>query len=149
MGRLVVGSGMATRSKTSKAEKKDRRSAKEREEEQLREYVQDMIDHLVDSAAAADVMGGISAERVHALQHDRPIVEAAAAMWKKARPSQALTTLVVDLAAELARHEDALEALVKRCEALVHEDSVIIDAADQDREAIEAAIRVDHDHDHG
>jgi hypothetical protein len=139
---------MATRSKSTKSDKARKRSARDREAERIREYVTDMIDHLKASSSAADVLGGIAAERVHGLQHDQPVVAATLAMWKTALPAHALTGLADELAAELARHDAALKALVTRCEAQFEAESVTIAPSDEDKKAIEAAVLVEHDHDH-
>jgi hypothetical protein len=140
---------MATRSKVSKADKKNRRAARDREQEKLVEFVTEMTARLIVSHSAADVLGGITAEERHGLQHSRPLVDAAAAMWKRARPDHELTATLGELAAALARQDEILKQLVGRFEKLIDAPEVEIQPTAEDVDGIRDAIVADQHHDHG
>jgi hypothetical protein len=145
---VVVTGTMATRSKVTKTDKKKKMTARESEATKVARFVEEAIAGLSTSQDAANIVGGVIENGLHGLMHDRPLVEAAGAMWKKAAAKHALTGVLGELAAELARHEQALEGLVKRCEVIIEADNVEIEADDDDKSAIEDAVVSDHEHDH-
>lgn len=120
--------------KPTKAEKRRRRQP--RPASPPDDAVEDLIEGIACSRAAADDYAGMCDARIADLDPDLALADLAATLWR-GRESP-LSTALAELAAECQRHRDVLVALAQRFDVLATADSLHdhLDASAIDPEVI-------------